>query len=275
MKQAIFLLLLLSNISSYGQLNCNAFLYNGDSLQYKACKLVERVEKKYYQFSKEYQEGLDKALEIYPYFAYAYREKAAPYVKSGDFITWKKLIDKAVEYDPLQYLGVRASLRYKFFADYKGAIADIEQLDSMVTYDIGPTSNGTYHLNVVKALCHKELGKKRNAIEILVNQIETETYIGAFDYLHLGVLYLNTQMYDEAIAAFEKQKEQNNLAENHYYSAMVFKEIGQIENCIELLKEAKILYEDGYHMHDPYSQLIDEIYLEDIEKELKTAYHTR
>jgi len=267
------LLTLLLPISLNAQPNCNAYLYQADTLQYEACKIAEEVTNSYYQFSKEYQEGMDEALQICPYFAYAYREKAAAYVKSGDFLTWKNLIDKAVKYDPIGYLGVRASLRYKFFGDYLGAINDIDSLERLISYDIGATSNGTYHLNIVKGICYKELGNKEKAIELIQSQIDTESYIGAFDFLHLGVLHLEMKNYDNAIEAFRKQSIQNDLAENHFYLALLYKEIGEFEKCIDELEKAQSQYLEGYKMHDPYNALIDEIDLQDIVEELNTAYN--
>lgn len=130
MKQITLLnLLLLYTITAKAQPNCNVYLWNGDTAQYKACKLLTENQNKYYQFSKEFHYLLDSAISICPYFAYAYREKAAPYVKSGNFILWKRYIDLAVKYDTLGYLPVRASLLDKFFGDYKGTIKDIEMLE--------------------------------------------------------------------------------------------------------------------------------------------------
>jgi len=90
----------------YAQPNCEAYLYYKDTLKYKACKKTEQIEG-LYQFSKEYQQILDEAIAIDPTFAYAYNRKSVAYLKSGDFITWKALTDKAVQYDPLEYLGHR------------------------------------------------------------------------------------------------------------------------------------------------------------------------
>jgi hypothetical protein len=89
-------IIFIQNISSAQ--NCNAFLYQKDTLQYQACLIAEDAYQ-YYQYSREYQEILDKAIEKCPHFSYAYRNKSTAYLKSGDFITWKYLIDKAVEYD--------------------------------------------------------------------------------------------------------------------------------------------------------------------------------
>ena len=52
--------------------------------------------KNHHQFSKKYQEIYDMAIEKCPYFADAYQARSVAYLKSGDFLTWKKLIDKAL-----------------------------------------------------------------------------------------------------------------------------------------------------------------------------------
>ena len=100
MRKYLFLIPLFFLVCKTNALvNCETFKYYGDTLQYKACKLVENIEVKHNQFTREFQEAYDKAIEICPYFAYGYREKSVAFLKSGDFITWKKLMDKAVKYD--------------------------------------------------------------------------------------------------------------------------------------------------------------------------------
>jgi len=69
----------------------------------------------------------------------------------------KKMIDKAVELDPEKYLGYRGWCRLQFLRDYKGAIKDIEELKSLVSYDIGACQTGDYHLNIVLTLCYQKL----------------------------------------------------------------------------------------------------------------------
>ena len=94
--------------------NCNAFLYQKDTLQYEACMIAEEAHQ-YYQYSREYHEIMDKAIEKCPHFSYAYRYKSIAYLKSGDFITWKYLIDKAVEYDFSGNIGYRGWCKFQFF----------------------------------------------------------------------------------------------------------------------------------------------------------------
>lgn len=270
MKLIIFLSLLITVFHSYSQGNCNAFLWQKDTLKYKACQLIVDNQEKYYQFDSRFHELMNEALEICPYYAYPYRELAAPYVKSGNFLMWKKYMDKAVKYEPKEYLSVRASLRYKFFADYKGAIKDIDSLSSLVSYDIGYSSNGTYHLNVVKGLCLKSLGKIDEAIDIIAKQSEIEDDFGMYNYLHLGVLYMEKEDYKKALESFEKQFKINNLAENQYYTALCYESLNNREEALRYLREALKLYQSKQSMFDPYNELFDQIYLADIQSKIKS-----
>lgn len=275
MKYFSLILLLFSFSNVFTQPNCEAYKYFGDTLKYEACiKANER--EGHYQFSKEYQTALDKSLEIDPTFDFAYKAKSTAYLKSGDFITWKKLMDKAVELKPKEHLAYRGWCRYQFFRDYKGAIKDIEKLDNLVDYDIGQSQNGTYHLNIAKGLCYKAIGEKEKAIEILEKQIklnEEENFVGAFDYLHLGVTYLETQKFVKAVEAFKKQSQNNELAENQYYLAITYKKISKLPDYKFCLKKAQELYIKGKKMSDSYSNPMDKIYLKNIEDEIKTAYN--
>jgi tetratricopeptide (TPR) repeat protein len=252
------------------QPNCEAYKLSGHLKKYEACKkVVEAL--KINQFSKEFQQMCDEAIVIDSTYAYAYREKSTAYLKSGDFSTWMKLMNKAVAYDPKENLNYRGWCRFQFFRDYKGAIADIEQFDRIVTYDIGYSQNGTYHLNIAKGLCYKGLGDNDKAIAILENQIkknEEIDFVGALDYLHLGVLYYEQENFDKALILFEKQILINNLSEVMYYLALTYKSLNNVEKCSYYLSLAKKLYLNNQTMSDPYSTPMDKIFLSDIDIEL-------
>lgn len=268
MRLLMLLVFIGGNTFALAQPNCEAYKYFGDELKYKACKAAEK-RAGHYQFSKAYQEALDEALAIDSTFAFAYRAKSTAYLKSGDFLEWKYLMDKAVKYEPTAQLDYRGWCRYQFFRDYQGAIDDIELLDSLVEYDIGHSVNGDYHLHIARALCYKALGKKELAIEIIEGQLQDSTYfIGIYDFLHLGVLYLETEQYEQATAAFARQEQENDLAELHYYRALVHKAAGNTEAHQEELLIAKNLYLQDRKMFDPYVEQMDKVYLSTIEKAL-------
>lgn len=225
------------------------------------------------QGSRESQQHFDRAIELCPSFDYAYFEKAVPYLKRGEFITWKILIDKAVDLNPTEHLGYRGWCRYQFLADYNGAIKDIEKLSSIVTYDIGYSINGDYHLNIARALCYKGIGQIEKAIEIIEKQLSVKNYNALpYDYLHLGVLYLETGDHQKAITHFKKQLEINDyLAEIHYYLALAYKGSSNQTDYIKSLAKAKEYYLAGKKRTDSYIDPMDKIYLIDIETEITKA----
>jgi tetratricopeptide (TPR) repeat protein len=252
---------------AFSQPNCNAYLIQGDSLQYKACILAEKADQ-YYQFQREFEEVFDDALKIAPNFAYAYREKSTAYLKSGDFLTWKKLIDKAVELDYVQNLPYRAWCRYQFFRDYKGAISDIEKLNSLVTYDTGYGINGDYHLNIMKGICYSALGEKKKAIKIFQKQLKKEGYsAGLYDYYQLGVTFYEINDYKNALKSFERQSERNDIAENAYYIAKINKILKNEKEYIKNKDAALKLYVENKKLFDPYTQHFNAVYYEAIVSE--------
>ena len=248
--------------------NCKAFLYQKDTLQYEACRIAEDAYK-HYQYSKEYQEILDMALAKCPYFSYAYRNKSVAYLKSGDFVTWKYLIDKAVEYNKMENIGYRGWCRFQFFNDYKGAIADIEELETLTRGNIGYSAGGQYHLRMAKALCYKKIGQRTKAIKITESLLSDSSYsVSVFDYLHLGVLYLEDDRYEDAMNKFLLQEKENDIAEVHYYMAMCLKKMGNIIEFTEQMNIAKKMHISGKKMTLHYTEPVDRVYLSQIEEEL-------
>jgi len=248
--------------------NCNVFLYQKDTLQYEACLIAEDAYQ-YYQYSREYQEILDKAIEKCPHFSFAYRNKSTAYLKSGDFITWKYLIDEAVEYDFRENIGYRGWCKFQFFRDYQGAIDDIESLEAVSKGNIGYSAGGQYHLKVAKALCYKQLGNIDKAISIMEQyMIDSSNQISVFDHLHLGVMYLETGTYDKAITQLNLQTTQNNLAENQYYLALCHQKMGNTHLFTTHITKAKEMYFRNQKMIFHYTEPIDRVYLEEMDKAL-------
>lgn len=233
---------------------------------YEACKLYTKGGQ---QGSRASQVNYDKITELCPTYDDAYWAKAIPYLKRGDFVAWNTMINKAVELAPTKHLGYRGWCKYQFLRDYEGAIADIELLESMINYDMGYCQNGDYHLNIAKALCYKGKGDSEKAIEIIEYHLEhTESFVGLFDYLHLGVLYLEKKEYQKAIDFLHLQIDRNEeLAENNYYLALAYKGLKNYPAYQQQITKALELYQAGKGRRDPYSHPMDKIYLEDIRKE--------
>jgi tetratricopeptide (TPR) repeat protein len=269
MTKLFLLSLLLLPFYSVAQPNCNVYKLNNDETCYKACVLAIEAER--YQWEREAQIKFDEAIQLCPKLDYAYIEKSVPYLKSGNFIEWKRIIDKAVKINPLGRLGYRGWCRYQFLRDYKGAIADFERLDSLTKFDIGYSQNGDYQLNIVKALCYKAIGEKKKAIEIIEKQLSEKGYSAfPYDYLHLGVLKMETGDDAGGIEFLKKSITLNDyFAESYYYLGLIYKKQKLTKESKESLEKAKAYYLKDYKRSDPYTHPMDKIYLTDIERELR------
>ena len=240
--------------------NCEAYRYMGDAC-YNAC-LQSNNAIRYPQGSRKSQEYFDKAIDLCPDFAYAWHEKAVPYLKRGSFIAWKEMMDKAVNLEEEQRLGYRGWCRYQFLRDYEGAIKDIERLEELMKgHDIGYAQNGDCHLLVAKALCYKGLGQSSKAIEVLEAFVsEPDFFAMPYDFLHLAVMYLEAGRLQEAEQALAEQIQVNpNLADNYYYLAKTKLAQGQKDAAKAQFDQCLSLYEQGLYRKDVYTTPMDAV----------------
>ena len=121
---------------------------------------------------------------------------------------------------------------------------------------------------VAKALCYKMLGVKDSALLIIEKHLQETDTAMPYDYIHLGVLYLDIGAFDKALEAFNKQSEYNELADNQYYISRVHEALGndaQRESCLRYAVE---LYKQRRFMNDVYTHPVDKVYLGQIENEI-------
>ena len=241
------------------QVNCS--IYTDENCR-KACEISNQAGSAPQGYALS-QMAFDTAIEICPNYDDAYTEKSVPYLKRGDFITWKKLIDKAVEINPKDHLDYRGWCKFQFLRDYKGAIQDFDLLEKYRPENIGYSKNGDYHLYVAKALCHSALGQKDKAIHILENLYKTKDYhFGLYDYYQLGVTYFETGKYDKALENFEKQSKVYDFAENIYFRSKVSKI--RNKDYLDLKSLAIKTYDDGKTMKDGYTHHFNKVYRKQI-----------
>jgi len=226
---------------------------------------------RYHQGSYSSQKHFDKSIALCNNFGYSYMEKAVPYLKRGQFIEWKKLIDKAVAINPKEYLGYRGWCRLQFLRDYEGTIKDIESLKRITKYDIGYCQTGDYHLNIALALCYKEIGQIEKAKKIFYKHLNSEiTSVDLYDYYHLGILEYELGNYTKALKCFEKQiKENDYMGETYFFIAKAYLKLKITEKYQLNLIKAKEYYEKGLYRTDTYTETIDKVYLLDILNEMK------
>jgi tetratricopeptide (TPR) repeat protein len=130
-----------------------------DSLETHYC---ERGAYRYSYNSKEWQVYLDSLIQICPNIANAYREKAIPDIKRGDWAKAMPLENKTVELDAKHWMDYRAFLKAIFTKDYEGAIIDFEAAEKLHPNDFVMDHSYSFY----KGMCYLAMGKLEQA-EIL------------------------------------------------------------------------------------------------------------
>lgn len=268
-------LLVLLPAGVFGQYNCSIYT---DSSYARACRIYNAVDS-LYQGSVRCQYYLDSAIAVCPGFAPAWHEKSVPYLKRGDFVTWRRLLDKAVDLDPLSFLPYRGWCRFKFLRDYEGALLDLRVFDSLTGGRHQSSNDGNYELHVVMALCERELGHMEAAFRyfaIGIDSVEAQSgpaATGLYDYLHLGVTKMRTGDLPGAIRALEQEnRKYDHFADTYYYLGMVYLLEGQRGPAKANLLRARELMHDHsgkYHVYDIYCEMPDVVYPGDIEAALQ------
>src|ERR1700744_235181 len=244
---AIPALVMLPPAIGLAQYNCSIY---ADSNMARACRVYNAVDS-LYQGSPQCQYYLDSAISICPAFAPAWHEKSVPYLKRGDFLTWRKLMDKSVELDPLQFLPIRGWCRFKFLRDYQGALADLKRFDTLSGFSHSYSNDGNYELHVVMALCERELGHTDAAFRYFAIGIDSvaaqqgSVFVGLYSYVHLAVAKMAVKDYNGALWALQQENlAYDKFAETYYYTGVIDMLTGKKDLARTNLLQAKALLND-------------------------------
>ena len=265
MKKYLLALIWLSAGVLKAQTNCNVYT---DKPHQVACQYYSEAIQ-YAQGSKNSQQLFIYSLQACATFGPTLCEMSVPYLKRGDFYTWKVLMDKAVQADPGAYLGIRGWCYFKFLKDYKNCYADLDRLYKLTNGFPGYTGDGDYDLRMVMAMALREMGNNKPAIHYFNECIadhEKKKVLGLYDYLHRGVTLLNMKKYPAALADLKQEiKKYEKLADVHYYIGLVYLAMNDKIKAAKSLSHARELYlKTGYHRADPYKEEPDQVYLSDI-----------
>lgn len=123
-------------------------------------------------------------------------------------------------------------------------------------------------MNIVKGICYSVLNQKEKAIKIFLEQLNTKSYVaGLYDYYQLGVTYYQIKDYKNALKAFEKQSQRNDIAENAYYKSKIYKALKNNQKYQENKELALKLYAENKKLQDPYTQHTNSVYYSSIVSE--------
>lgn len=252
-------LLLIVYTNTIAQVNCNAV--EGENCK-KACGLYNWASD--LQDFAASQEGSANALELCPDFSHGYMEKAIPFLKKGDFVTWKILIDKAVALDPGMHPGYRGWTKFQFLSGYRSAIQDLGGLKKYEPGDLRRFQNGDYNRDVARAMSYSASGQKEKAAGIIERLLAARGYAkGMFDHYQPGVTYFELGRHDKALENFEKQSKGYDFAENIYFKSKVSKI--RNKDYLDLNMLALQTYDEGKTMKDVCTHQFNKVYRQQVE----------
>ena len=196
---------------------------------------------------QKWQNCLDEGLKEDSTIAYLWQQKAMPYFKTKKYEVGMEYIDKAVKYDPKQWLSYRAFIKCIFAKIYKDAIKDFE----LCLQKEGNSYVMDHTYNFYIALSNLQLNEFERAESIFRKDIETqEKELGEAHFLDLfyyGISMLEQGKYEEAIVQFDKSlSKYAQFSDAKLYKSICLLNLDRKEEATLLSIEAKQDAELGY-----------------------------
>jgi tetratricopeptide (TPR) repeat protein len=216
---------------------------------------LERIHKTVSTFTAEGQAALDSASWIDPTNSQIWQQKSMPYLKTGDFMSWRKFINKAVDNAPEKYLAYRGFCAMIFVKDYESALLDFEKRQKLSPKEA--IHEMDHALEFWRGLCYLELGNLDSARffmeKSLKNQLDLRTAEWAHynDFFYLGVIYYELNDLTKAHYYIDASlKNYAQFPDAHYYKALILNKLGKSGEALEHLAQIENAWKKRYRMNE-------------------------
>jgi len=205
---------------------------------------------KYGYVSDEWQTYLDSAIHITPNDAQLWQQKAMPYFKCRKYEVGMNFLNTAVTLNPKEWMGYRAFIKCIFSKNYTDAIADYAAAERLN----GNFTEMEHPYSFYVGISYLQLNEFDSAVFYLNKTITAESPAGGngiihfMDWFYLGIANYELKKYEVAINFFDKALlKYDHFSEAKYYKALsLFKSHQDRDNALQLFKEAKTDYKNGY-----------------------------
>jgi len=211
---------------------------------------------RYSYLSKEYQNWLDKGLQVDSTIAIMWKHKAMPYWKIRKYEVALKYFDKAVKYDRKGALLRRGYLKCAYMKSYQSALEDIMAYEA----EYGKTYENDHSTTFYKALCFVALNRFQEAKEALLPEVESDMQTrgedwGHFlDYFYLGIIHYELDELEIAIEWLDKSLVQyNQFSDAKYWKARCLAGLDRMEEAQQIVIEGKKDYLKGLTFNEDVS----------------------
>lgn len=213
----------------------------------------------------------DSIIALNPKYDKSWFEKGVWSLKTGDYINYKKYVDKAVELNK-NNIGYRGWTKLLFLRDYQGAIDDFKILLSYHPDKKDVVAWGEsvlFHLG--KA--YWQMKEYETAIsyfdQYIAEESETsgEEWVDVKAFLYKGICLQKLGKHQEALASFEKGIHYYKTSpESYYHAGNSLVALKQKQKACTYFTKAEQYAKQGYIQKDAYQEVFGQLYFSDINK---------
>lgn len=232
---------------------------NAQSKKLSKEEIIDKYLKKgawyYGMYSPEFQQKIDEGLKLDSTIAYLWQQKAVANIFQMKYSEGMKSLDKAVKFDPNEYLEYRAFINCIYVKDYPAAVRDFEQCKKSYPNRYVMDHSYEYFLG----LCHLQLNHFKTAEELLEadarkakgpNGEDTAHYL---TYFYLAIAKLEQGRFADAIVDFDRTlRLYDHFSDAKYHKATALSKLWKVEEAKKLAEEAKKDFEAGYTINDEH-----------------------
>jgi tetratricopeptide (TPR) repeat protein len=220
-------------------------------------EIIDRYLKKgawyYPTYSQEWQQKIDEGLKLDSTIAYLWQQKGMAMLKSMKYQEGIKCLDKAVRYDPEEWLEYRAFMNCIYVKDYPAAIRDLEQCKKISPLKFVMDHSYNFYLS----LCYLQLNQFKAAEDLLEAETKKdrgphgEDYTHYLTYFYLAIAKFEQNRPEESILDFDKSLYiYSHFSDAKFYKASALQKLWKLEESKRLFDEAKADFDAGYTIND-------------------------
>lgn len=209
----------------------------------------------YGMYSPEFQQKIDEGLKLDSTIAYLWQQKAVANIFQMKYSEGMRFLDKAVKFDPNEYLEYRAFINCIYVKDYPAALRDFEQCKKNYPNRYVMDHSYEYFLG----LCHLQLNHFKTAEEFLEADARKakgpngEDNAHYLTYFYLAIAKLEQGRFADSIVDFDRTlRLYDHFSDAKYHKANALRRLWKVEEAKKLAEEAKKDFDAGYTINDEH-----------------------
>ncbi|PZU90608.1 MAG: hypothetical protein DI529_02455 [Chryseobacterium sp.] len=201
------------------------------------------------------------------------RHSSVQNTKNGYWVQAIEKLDEASKIDPATNAYYGWVLLF-FYHDYKKSLEKLELYETHMQHQPNLVANGD-NFHYLKGINYMQLKQYEKAIQEFDRNIK-ETYEATREnnFFPYQVALYKARCLDklgkneEALKHYDLANSITKIADNYYYKALLLKKMNRFNDYRDNINQAFDLIKNGIKNNDNYQVVFDDIYIQDVQKEL-------